>query len=170
MEITEFLVLASQLDSPEDNLLVGPFFLLDYSDVVGLSPGRSTRLRVVEQLCYRVQIKPSFDPTQSIGHLVIGAFEVFDGHVIAGQGGDPTVAQGIEIWCHKNISERVVVRQHGEWPVLQVFPELFCNGSLKSQELQLGRMVFGLSPFQLTTSESNGVPLAVWLLLGEYGT
>ena len=76
MEITEFLVLASQLDSPEDNLLVGPFFLLDYSDVISLSSGRSTRLRVVEQLCYCVRIKPSFDPTQSVSHLVIGAFEV----------------------------------------------------------------------------------------------
>ena len=90
----EFLVLASQLDGPEDNLLVGPLFLLDYPDVVGLSPGRSTRLRVVEQLCYSVRIKPGLDPAQSIGHLVIGAFEVFDGHVVAGQGGNPTVAQG----------------------------------------------------------------------------
>ena len=127
----------SQLDSPEDNLLVGPFFLLDYSDVVGLGPGRSTHLHVVEQLCYGVQIKPSLDPTQSVGHLVIRAFEVFDGHVLAGQGSNPTVAQGIEIWCRKDISERIVVHQHSEWPVLQVFPELFRNGPLKSQELQL---------------------------------
>ena len=81
-DITEFLVLASQLDSPEDNLLVGPFFLLDYLDVIGLGPGRSTCLCMVKQLCYGVQIKPSFDPTQSVGHLVIGAFEVFDGHVV----------------------------------------------------------------------------------------
>ena len=125
---------------------------------------------MVEQLCYGVQVKPGLDPAQSIGHLVIGAFKVFDGHIIAGQGNDPTVAQGIEIWCRKNISERIVVRQHGEWPVLQVFPELFRNGPLKGQELQLGRMVFGLSPFQLTTSESNGVSLAICLLLGEYGT
>ena len=131
----EFLVLVSQLDGPEDDLLVSPFFLLDYLDVLGLSPGRSTCLHMVEQLCYGVQIKPSLDPAQSIGHLVIGAFEVFDGHVVAGQGGNPTVAQGIEIWCRKNISERIVVRQHGEWPVLQVFPELFHNGPLKSQEL-----------------------------------
>ena len=83
-EITEFLVLASQFDGPEDNLLVGPFFLLDYPDVISLRPGRRTRLRVVEQLCYSVRIKP-------------------------GQGGNPTVAQGIEIWCRKNISERIVV-------------------------------------------------------------
>ena len=55
MEVMEFLVLASQLDGPEDNLLVGPLFLLDYPDVVGLSPSRSTRLHVVEQLCYGVQ-------------------------------------------------------------------------------------------------------------------
>ena len=54
MEVTEFLVLASQLDGMEDDLLVGPLFLLDYPDVVGLSPGRSTRLCVVEQLCYSV--------------------------------------------------------------------------------------------------------------------
>ena len=102
--------------------------------------------------------------------VLIGAFKVFDGHVVAGQGGNPTVAQGIKIWCRKKISEWIVVRQHGKWPVLQVLPELFCNGQLKGQELQLGRMVFGFSPFQLTTSESNGVSLAVWLLLGEYCT
>ena len=90
-EITEFLVLARQLDGPEDDLL-------DYSDVVGLSPGRSTHLRVVEQLCYGVWIKPGLNPTQSVSHLVVGTFELFDGHVVAGQGGDPSVAQGIEIW------------------------------------------------------------------------
>ena len=72
MEITEFLVLVSQLDSPEDNFLVGPFFLLNYSDVISVSPGRGTCLRVVEQLCYGVLIKPGLDPTQSVGHLVIG--------------------------------------------------------------------------------------------------
>ena len=98
-EVTEFPVLASQLDGPEDDLLVGPLFLLDYPDVVGLSPGRSTRLRVVEQLCYGVRIKPGLDPwLRASGHLVIGTFEVSDGHVVAGQGGDPSVAQGIEIW------------------------------------------------------------------------
>ena len=135
MEITEFLVLVSQLDGPEDNLLVGPFLLLDYPDVVSLCPGRRTRLRMVEQLCYGVWIKPGLDLAQSISHLVIRAFKVFDGHVVAGQSGVPTVAEGIEIWCHKNISERIVVRQHGEWPVLQVFLELFRNGPLKGQEL-----------------------------------
>ena len=90
---------------------------------------------MVEQLCYGVWIKPGLDPAQSIGHLVIGTFEISDGHVVAGQGGDPSVAQGIEIWHRQNISERIVVRQHGEWPVLQVLPELFRNGPLKSQEL-----------------------------------
>ena len=99
MEITEFLVLASQLDGPEDDLLVGPFFLLDYPDVVSLCLGRRTCLHVVEQLCYSVQIKPGLDPAQSIGHLIVGTFEVSDGHVVAGQGGNPSVAQGIEIWC-----------------------------------------------------------------------
>ena len=113
-EIMEFLVLAGQLDGPEDNLLVGPFFLLDYPDVVCLSPGRSTCLCVVEQLCYSVRIQPGLDPAQSIGHLVIGAFEVSDGHVVAGQGGNPTVAQCIKIWCRKNISEGIVVHQHSE--------------------------------------------------------
>ena len=98
MEITEFLVLVSQLDSMEDDLLVSPLFLLDYLDVISLSAGRSTRLRMVEQLCYSVQIKPGLDPAQSVGHLVIGTFEVSDGHVVAGQGSDPLVAQGIEIW------------------------------------------------------------------------
>ena len=94
----EFLVLTSQLDGPEDDLLVSPLFLLNYSDFVGLGPGRSTHLRVVEQLCYGVRIKPGLDPVQSISHLVIGTFEVPDGHVITGQGGDPSVAEGIEIW------------------------------------------------------------------------
>ena len=98
MEVTEFLVLASQLDDSEDDLLVGPLFLLDYLDVVGLGPGRSTCLHVVEQLCYGVRIKPGLDPAQSVSHLVIGTFEVSDGHVVAGQGGDPSVAQVIEIW------------------------------------------------------------------------
>ena len=98
MEVMEFLVLASQLDGLEDDLLIGPLFLLDYPDVVGLSPGRSTRLRVVEQFCYSVRIKPGLDPAQSIGHLVIGTFEVSDGHIEASQGGDPSVVQGIEIW------------------------------------------------------------------------
>ena len=99
-EVTEFLVLTSQLDGPEDDLLVSPLFLLNYSDFVGLGPGRSNRLRVVEQLCYGVRIKPGLNLAQSISHLVIRAFEVSDGHVVAGQGGDPSVAQGIEIWHH----------------------------------------------------------------------
>ena len=30
--------------------------------------------------------------------LLSETFEVSDGHVVAGQGGDPSVAQGIEIW------------------------------------------------------------------------
>ena len=94
----EFLVLTSQLGGPEDDLLVSLLFLLNYSDFVGLSPGRSTRLHVVEQLCYGVWIKPGLDLAQSISHLVIGTFEVSDGHVVAGQGGDPSVAQGNEIW------------------------------------------------------------------------
>ena len=98
MEVTEFLVLKSQLDGPEYDLLVSPLFLLDYPDVIGLSPGRSTRLRMVEQLCYGVWIKPGLDLAQSISHLVIGTFEISDGHVVAGQGGDLSVAQGIEIW------------------------------------------------------------------------
>ena len=100
MEIAEFFVLASQLDSPDDDLLVGPFFLLDYPDVVGLSPGRSTCLHVVEQLCYSVRIKPGLDLAESVGHLVVGTLEVSDSHVVAGQGSDPSVAQGIEIWRH----------------------------------------------------------------------
>ena len=131
----EFLVLMSQLDGQEDDLLVRPLFLLDYPDIVGLGPGSSTCLRVVEQLCYGVQIKPGLDPAQSISHLVIGTFEVSDGHVVAGQGGDPSVAQGIEIWHRKDISEWIVVHQHGEWSVLQVLPKLFRNGPLKRQEL-----------------------------------
>ena len=98
MEVMEFLVLTSQLDGLEDDLLVSRLFLLNYSDFVGLGPGRSTRLCVVEQLCYGVRIKPGLDPAQSISHLVIGTFEVSDGHVVAGQGSNPSVAQGIEIW------------------------------------------------------------------------
>ena len=135
MEVMEFLVLTSQLDGPEDDLLVSPLFLLNYSDFVCLGPGRSTHLHVVEQLCYGVPIKPGLDPAQSISHLVIRTFEVSDGHVVAGQGGDPSVAQGIEIWYRLHISKRIVVRQHGKWPVLQVLLKLFRNGPLMSQEL-----------------------------------
>ena len=47
-EVMEFLVLTCQLDGLEDDLLVSPLLLLNYSDFVGLGPGRSTRLRVVE--------------------------------------------------------------------------------------------------------------------------
>ena len=97
-EVTEFLVLMSQLGGLEDDLLVSPLFLLNDSDFIVLGPGRSTRLHVVEQLCYGVWIKPGLDLAQSISHLVIGTFEVSDGHVVAGQGGNPSVAQGIEIW------------------------------------------------------------------------
>ena len=32
------------------------------------------------------------DPAQSVSYLIVGTLKVFDGHIIAGQGGDPSVA------------------------------------------------------------------------------
>ena len=90
-EITKFLILTSQFGSTEDDLLIRPFFFLDYLDILGLGPG-SISLHIIEQLCYGFQVKPSLDPTQSVGYLIVGTLKVLDGHIVAGQGGDPSVA------------------------------------------------------------------------------
>ena len=89
-EITKFLILMSQLSSTEDDLLIRSFFFLDYPDILVLGPGR-TCLCVVEQLCYGFRVKPSLDPTQSIGYLIVRTLKVLDGYIVAGQGGDPSV-------------------------------------------------------------------------------
>ena len=90
-EITKFLILMSQLGCMEDDLLIHSFFFLDYPDILGLALG-STCLRVVEQLCYGFRVKPSLDPAQSVGYLIVRTLKVLDGHIVAGQGGDPSVA------------------------------------------------------------------------------
>ena len=90
-EITKFLILTSQLGSMEDDLLICSFFFLNYPDILGLGLG-STSLCMVEQLCYSFWIKPSLDPAQSIGYLIVRTLKVPDGHIVAGQGGDPSVA------------------------------------------------------------------------------
>ena len=82
----------------EDDLLIPSLVFLDYSDILSFGPG-GTRLHVVEQPCYSFQVEPSLDPAQSIGYLIVRTFEVFDGHVVAGQGGDPSVAESIQIQC-----------------------------------------------------------------------
>ena len=80
-----------QLGNMEDDLLIHSLVFLDYPDILGFSPG-STTLHVVEQLCYSFRVEPSLDSAQSIGYLIVGTFKVLDGHVVAGQGGDPSVA------------------------------------------------------------------------------
>ena len=80
-------------------------------------------------------------------------------HVVAGQGGDPAVAQGIEIWCRKNISEWIVVHQHSEWPVLQVFPELFRNCQLKSRNSNLDEWYLASPPFSSQLPKVTGCHL-----------
>ena len=90
-EIIKFLILTSQLGSMEDDLLINSFFFLDYPDILGLRPG-STCLPVVEQLCYGFLVKPSLDPAQSVSYLIVGTLKVSDGHIVAGQCGDPSVA------------------------------------------------------------------------------
>ena len=90
VEIMKFLILTSQLGSTEDDLLIRSFFFLDYPDILGLGPG-STCLRMVEQLCYGFQVKPSLDLAQSVGYLIVRTLKVLDGHIVAGQGGNPSV-------------------------------------------------------------------------------
>ena len=91
VKIMKFLVLMSQLGNTEDDLLIRSFFFLDYPDILGLGPG-STSLHVVEQLCYGFRVKPSLDPAQSIGYLIVGTLKVPDGYIVAGQGSNPSVA------------------------------------------------------------------------------
>ena len=80
-----------QLGNTEDDLLAHSLVFLDYPDILGFSPG-SVSLRVVEQLHYSFRVEPSLDLAQSVGYLIVGTLKVFDGHVVAGQGGDPPVA------------------------------------------------------------------------------
>ena len=80
-----------QLGNTEDDLLVHSLVFLDYPDILSFGPG-STSLSMVEQLCYSFQVEPSIDPAQSVGYLIVGTLKVFDGHVVAGQGGDPPMA------------------------------------------------------------------------------
>ena len=98
-EATKFLILMSQLGNTEDDILIPSLIFLDYSDILGFGPG-STRLRMVEQPCYSFRVESSLDLAQSTSYLIVGTFEVFDDHVVAGQGGDPLVAESIQIWCH----------------------------------------------------------------------
>ena len=91
MEVTKFLILMGQLGNMEDDLLVHSLVFLDYPDILGCGSG-STSLHMVEQLRYSFWVEPSLDPAQSVGYLIVGTLKVFDGHVVAGQGGDPLVA------------------------------------------------------------------------------
>ena len=88
----KFLILTSQLGSTEDDLLIRSFFFLEVSRYPRSQPGEHLPLHVVEQLCYGFQVKPSLDPAQSVGNLIVGTLKVPDGHVVAGQGGDPSMA------------------------------------------------------------------------------
>ena len=50
---------------------------------------------------------------------------------------------------------------YGKRLVLEELTKLFSNGPFKSQELKLGLMVLGLSPFQFPAGKGNRVILPI---------
>ena len=56
--------------------------------------------------------------TQCIGHFVVSTPHVLDAHVKSSQGSHPSVPNGIQIWCCKDVGEWVIVGSDGEMAIL----------------------------------------------------
>ena len=151
--------------------------LLHHSRVVGLGSGDAVTHGVIEQFFNGTLVEQLLDglfiqsPThvaECVGDLVICPTYILNLKVVSGHCHHPPMSDSIQIGCHHDVGERIVVSADQEGLILQIFPKLFSHGSLESQELQLRRVIFQLTSLEAVTSVGDGMVTTVVLLLGEH--
>ena len=152
--------------------------LLGHPRVIGFRSWDAIAHSMVKQFLDGALIKQFFDsilfqaPTYSARGIsrdfVVRPTYILDLKVISHHSHHPPMPNGIQIGCHHDISQRVIVDLHEEGLILQILPKLISYGPFESQELQFRRVVLGLTSLKAMTGIGYGMVSAINLLLGGH--
>ena len=148
--------------------------LLNHSRVIDLGSGDAVTHGVIEQFfngtwssSSLTASSSSHSPTwaEGIGDLVICPAYVLNLKVVSSHCRHPPMLDSVQIGCHHEVGQQIVVSADQEGLVLQILPKLFSHSPLESQELQFRRVVFQLASLEAATSIGDGMVMAVILPL-----
>ena len=115
--------------------------LLHHSRGIGLGSGDAVTHSVIEQFFNGTLVEQLLDglfiqspahAAEGVSDLVIHPAYVLDLRVVSDHCRHPPMSDGVQIGCHHDVGERIVVGADQEGLILQIFPKLFSHGPLES--------------------------------------